>query len=111
MTLHTITDVDIIGQQVSGNAMSDYSMTWQGLTEVRAMDGSLVTNFTANSPDSGFNFASPVPEPGTLVLFAVGVLYVAARRASNLKKSGPGFSRLSRVWFAEARLGLLTEPA
>jgi hypothetical protein len=80
LRLVVITGVNTVGQIVTANATADYAhtMTWEGLTEVRDHSGTLLTNFSAISPDSGFDFARPVPEPSTYGLMLLGLFAVAA---------------------------------
>lgn len=66
-------------------AGADYAhtMTWQGLIDVRDATGASITNYSAVSADSGFNFrAGPqqVPEPATLVLFSLGMFGLVIAR-------------------------------
>ena len=67
----------------SSYASAEYghTMTWAGLSNVRDSSGRLVTEYSAVSADSGFNFAAlaPVPEPESWALIAVGMFLVTCR--------------------------------
>ena len=76
-------------------------MTWQGITAVRDQSGLTLTNFSAVDPDSGFNFASPVPEPETGVLMAIGMaaLFLARRKeATNANLIGGDLGGGGNAW-------------
>lgn len=66
-----------------GRADVDYShtMTWSGLSRVLDSQGTQVINYSAVSAGSGFNFATatPVPEPSSAILIALGVLCIVWR--------------------------------
>ena len=70
-----------IGTAISSSNYGN-SMTWQGITAVHDQSGLALTNFSAIDPESGFNFASPVPEPETGILMCIGIaaIFVARRR-------------------------------
>ena len=62
----------------SGTMDLSHTFAWGGITSV-TVGGVAVTDFSALSPDTGFDFASayqasPVPEPGSAVLWAAGLL-------------------------------------
>ena len=67
-----------------GSAESLYMSTaaWNGIESVRS--GSTPVAFTVDAL-SGIDYAQPVPEPRIAVLFAVGVLLLAWRRAAGIR--------------------------
>jgi hypothetical protein len=76
------------------------AITWGGIVELRDANGSLVTDFTARSSDTGFDyanaFAAPVPALTTAWLFGFGLLcmIVMARMGNStpllLRTASPG---------------------
>ncbi len=64
-----------------------HTIAWNGISEVRDASGALVTNFSARSADSGYDyaqaFAAPVPEPETWALMAAGLVFVVWRRRGS----------------------------
>lgn len=77
LQLFVVADVNTIDGGATGRALADYghTMTWHGLTHVRDSAGTLLADYTAVSPGSGYNFA-PVPEHGTAVLLLAGLLVI-----------------------------------
>lgn len=73
--------------QARAEADYGHTMTWSGLSNVRDAAGNLLTNFTAISAGSGFDFANPtpVPEPGSAALLALGLFGIGGwmRRKSH----------------------------
>lgn len=76
------------GAAADAQALYGHSMTWQGLTSVRDSTGVVLSQFSAISPGSGFDFSSPVPEPNRLALLMAGALWVLFR-ARRIKASFP----------------------
>lgn len=71
-------------------ASADYghTMTWAGLSNVRDSSGRLLTDYSALSADSRFDFANlaptlSVPEPASGALFVSGLLIFAYRMRRN----------------------------
>jgi hypothetical protein len=66
-----------------------HSITWAGISAVRDAQGNLLTEYSALSADSGFDYAAPyvssVPEPGApaLLLAGLAALGFAGRRRSG----------------------------
>ena len=89
LQLHVVADVNAVDAGSTGRAEANYghTMTWQGLTAVRDQAGNLVTAYSARGVDSGFDFSSPVPEPGSAALALAGLSVVGwvsrRRRASR----------------------------
>lgn len=82
MALRTIGGITSFAEDTSATASAEYShtMTWLGITNVRDASGRLLTDFTAVSADSGFDFMRgsndpvSVPEPASCMLIAIGLL-------------------------------------
>lgn len=79
-------DVNAIDAGATGRSDANYgsTMTWAGLTNVRDSSGLSVTDYSALSADSGFNFA-PVPEPSGALLLTCGLLCILLRKLSHLR--------------------------
>ena len=79
-------DVNAIDIGATGRSDANYghTMTWTGLSSVSDQGGTLLHNYSASSSGSGFNFANatPVPEPRSVALLCVGLLWIAQRRRS-----------------------------
>ncbi len=84
----TSAQIDGVGQ-MSGQGFSDLGNTiaWGGITALQDDTGAMVSDFSALSVSSGFDYrnayVSAVPEPGTLPLLLAGlagVAWVARRR-------------------------------
>ena len=86
MGLAVLADINAIDAGATGRATADYghTMRWYGITEVLDSSGGRIDNYSAVSPDSGFNFA-PVPEPGSWALAVAGLFVVGwrMRRTAN----------------------------
>ena len=70
---------------VQSSAASSFGNTasWQGITSLKLNDGTLLQDWTLSSA-SGFDYVSPVPEPGSWLMMTVGLAAlggVARRRA------------------------------
>ena len=86
LRLQTASHVRVFG---GGSAYSeaDYShtMTWMGLSDVRDSSGNLLSDYSALSVSSGFDF-SPVPAPSAGALMLAGLLGIGrmARRSTTV---------------------------
>lgn len=91
VSLYVLAGISVIDTGSSARAEADYGHTlrWGGLTEVRNAEGNAISNYTALSDTSTFNYAlpSPVPELGTIWLLGAGLLALALlqrlRRPNN----------------------------
>ena len=88
---------DVTDAGATGRGMSDYAhtLTWGGLGDVRDANGVLLTDFTAVSPDSGFDFRGAAPasvaEPDTGLLLTWGALVGLLARAATLQAQAGQF--------------------
>lgn len=72
-------------------SMADFSHTvlWGGISSVKDANGQVVSQFSALSATSGFDYAaSAVPEPGTGALFALGLAAWCSRRRASSRLTG-----------------------
>ena len=91
-------DATILNGGDGGNSRAEanygHTLTWAGLTEVRVSSGLLLTNYSALSASSGFNFANAtlvlepmsVPELGQLPLLCIGLcaMFAVLKRRRGL---------------------------
>ena len=83
LTLRTV--ASNIGANQGGFAYASaeygHTMTWVGIANLRDASGQLLTNYSAVSADSGFNFANatPVPELPNGILLALGLMVFRLR--------------------------------
>jgi hypothetical protein len=109
MSLSAWAWVRAIDPGAGGQAETQYghTMTWGGLSEVRDSTGQLLTDYSAVSAGSGFNFASPtpgtgpgtsVPEPSSSLLVLAGLFSVAWRSLKTMcRECGPGSGKLAAL--------------
>jgi hypothetical protein len=88
LSLATITGTTTFNLS-SALAQANYShtMIWGGLSNVRNADGVLINDYTAVSPESGFDFAraavSSVPEPASWAFLLTGLALLALARPTT----------------------------
>lgn len=79
-----------IGAGASGSSDFTSTLRWLGFTDVRDANGDPVTGVTAFSPDTGIDWAQPIPEPTTAALLAFGLAALSAthaRRRSSRRRA------------------------
>lgn len=96
LQLFVTADVNAVDGGATGRALADYghTMSWGGLSQVRDSSGNLLTGYTAVSAGSGFNFATPVPEPGSGVLLLAGLLVTGCWRRAAINSAATQLSTL-----------------
>ena len=67
------------GSTAYASAEYGNTMTWTGLSNVRDSSGGLVTGYSALGAESGFDFASPIPEPTGTALMLAGLVALGFR--------------------------------
>lgn len=94
VSLYVLAGISVIDTGSSARAEADYGHTlrWGGLTEVRNTAGNAISNYTALSDTSTFNYAlpSPVPELGAMWLLGAGLsalAFVQRQRRLNSRSS------------------------
>jgi len=98
MALSVFASLNVVDPGGGGRTQADYghTVTWGGLSEVRDELGNQITDFSALSGSSGFDFAhatpavSNVPEPGVFALMLAGLAagIQVARRRKRSNESG-----------------------